>query len=118
MVGARPADPAGLRSAGGRHRLATAWLFWTTPEGKAQSHAPDYFARLADGSGYRHPRHDLPEVAAALRAVLAEPPGLVDGAEAVGNPIAVQPVLFHLLWRCELDVELSVPLHPEAVVSR
>jgi hypothetical protein len=26
------------------------WLFWTTAEGKARSHAPDYFARLADGS--------------------------------------------------------------------
>lgn len=24
------------------------WLFWTTDEGKARSHAPDYFARLAD----------------------------------------------------------------------
>jgi hypothetical protein len=26
------------------------WLFWTTAEGKPRSHAPDYFARLADGS--------------------------------------------------------------------
>jgi hypothetical protein len=26
------------------------WLFWTTSEGKIRSHAPDYFARLADGS--------------------------------------------------------------------
>jgi hypothetical protein len=26
------------------------WLFWATAEGKARSHAPDYFARLADGS--------------------------------------------------------------------
>ncbi|WP_218024354.1 hypothetical protein [Nocardia lijiangensis] len=25
------------------------WLFWTTPEGKRRSHAPDYFARSADG---------------------------------------------------------------------
>ncbi|MEQ4305527.1 TnsA-like heteromeric transposase endonuclease subunit [Plantactinospora sp. B6F1] len=95
------------------------WLFWTTEQGKARSHAPDYFARLADGgalvldcrpverikprdaaafaataeaceqvgwryqvagatdvivtrnvrwlAGYRHPRHDLPAVAARLR---------------------------------------------------
>jgi hypothetical protein len=27
------------------------WLFWTTEEGKARSHAPDYFARRRDGSG-------------------------------------------------------------------
>jgi hypothetical protein len=26
------------------------WLFWTTAEGKPRSHAPDFFARLADGS--------------------------------------------------------------------
>lgn len=26
------------------------WLYWTTPEGTARAHAPDYFARRADGS--------------------------------------------------------------------
>jgi hypothetical protein len=26
------------------------WLFWTTVDGEPRSHAPDYFARLADGS--------------------------------------------------------------------
>lgn len=26
------------------------WLFWTTAEGRSRSHAPDYFARLADGT--------------------------------------------------------------------
>ena len=145
------------------------WLFWTTPEGKPRSHAPDYFARLADGSalvldcrpaeriktedaaafeatraacellgwryevvgaagrtlsanvrwlsGYRHPRHDLPEIAAALRTRVRDPAGLMAGAEAVGDPIAVLPVLFHLLWRQELHVDLSVPLHPDAVVT-
>jgi hypothetical protein len=145
------------------------WLFFTTPEGKQRSHAPDYFARLADGSalvldcrpaerikdkdrvafevtnaacavlgwryevvdappamllanarwlsGYRHPRHDMPEIAAALRTVFATPAGLLDGAEAVGDPIAVLPVLFHLLWCRELHVDLSEPLHPDAVVT-
>jgi hypothetical protein len=46
-----------------RRRVARSWAaghgragprrgrwFWTTGEGKARSHAPDYFARLADGS--------------------------------------------------------------------
>ncbi|GAA0445167.1 TnsA-like heteromeric transposase endonuclease subunit [Acrocarpospora corrugata] len=27
------------------------WLFWVSAEGKARSHAPDYFARRRDGSG-------------------------------------------------------------------
>jgi hypothetical protein len=145
------------------------WLSWSTPEGKVRSHAPDYFARRADGSavvvdcrplerikprdaakfeatrracgqlgweyrvvgapdpivvsnvrwlaGYRHPRHDVPEVAAGLRGVFAEPGGLMTGARSVGDPIAVLPVLFHLLWRHELAVDVSVPLHELAVVS-
>jgi hypothetical protein len=144
------------------------WLFWTTAEGRARSHAPDYFARLADGSalvldcrpperikprdevafeatrsacgmlgwryevvgappetllgnarwlsGYRHPRYGLPEIAAALRAVFTTPAGLLAGAEMVGDPIAVLPVVFHLLWRRELVTELTRPLHPEVVV--
>lgn len=145
------------------------WLFFTTPEGKQRSHAPDYFARLADGSalvldcrpaerikpkdqvafdataaacamlgwryevvdapsatllanarwlsGYRHPRHGVPDVAAALRAVFANPTRLLDGAEVVGDPIAVLPVLFHLLWRRELQVELSKPLRADVMVT-
>ncbi|GAA2681470.1 MULTISPECIES: TnsA-like heteromeric transposase endonuclease subunit [Actinosynnema] len=144
------------------------WLFWATGEGKVRSHAPDYFARLADGSalvldvrsadrikprdqvafdatraacdalswqyevagapptsllanvrwlaGYRHPRHYLPDVAAALRTAFAAPTGLLHGAEQVGDPIAVLPVLFHLLWRRELHTDLDRPLHPEVVV--
>jgi hypothetical protein len=27
------------------------WLFWIAADGKPRSHAPDYFARLANGSG-------------------------------------------------------------------
>lgn len=38
------------------------------------------------------------------------------GAAVVGDPIAVLPVLFHLLWCGELAVDVSVPLHPETVV--
>jgi hypothetical protein len=155
------------------------WLSWTAPAGEAESgtpakasafaHAPDFFARRADGSavvvdcrpadrigprdaakfaatgtacgvlgweyrlvgapdavvvgnvrwlaGYRHPRHRLAEVAAALRDAFAAPAALMAGAEAVGDPIAVLPVLFHLLWRCELAVDVSVPLHEAAPVA-
>ncbi|WP_281274689.1 TnsA-like heteromeric transposase endonuclease subunit [Actinokineospora cianjurensis] len=68
-------------------------------------------------AGYRHPRHGVPAVAEELRAVCSAPVGLLDLAESVGDPIAVLPVLFHLLWRQELLVDLSVPLRPETVVS-
>ena len=67
-------------------------------------------------AGYRHPRHRLRAAVDRLRSVFATPTPLMDGAEAVGDPLAVLPVLFHLLWCGELAVELSVPLHPAALV--
>jgi hypothetical protein len=76
--------------------------------------APDPIAtaNLRWLAGYRHPRHGLPELTAALRAAFAAPTPLTAAAEAVGDPIAVLPVLFHLLRRHELVTDLSVPLHP------
>lgn len=68
-------------------------------------------------AGYRHPRHELPGVAGPLREVFTEPYPLMAGAERVGDPIGVLPMLFHLLWRHELAADLSVPLHPDTVVS-
>jgi hypothetical protein len=68
-------------------------------------------------AAYRHPRHDQSEVVAALRAAFAVPAGLMEGAAAVGDPVGVLPVLFHLLWRRELCVDLSRPLHPDALIT-
>jgi hypothetical protein len=68
-------------------------------------------------SGYRHPRHRITAVAESLRAAFAEPVPLMDGAEAAGDPIAVLPVLYHLLWVQELAADLSVPLHPATSVT-
>ncbi|HEX9541074.1 MAG TPA: TnsA-like heteromeric transposase endonuclease subunit [Streptosporangiaceae bacterium] len=83
---------------GWEHRLVGAPnLIWT--------------ANLRWLAGYRHPRRDLPGLAAALRVAFAGPVPLLAGAEAVGDPIAVLPVLFHLLWRHDLVADLSVPLH-------
>jgi hypothetical protein len=69
-------------------------------------------------AGYRHPQHLLPDVVTRLRRLFAEPHQLMAGAEATGDPIAVLPVLFHLLWRQELVADLSAPLHPAVMVSR
>jgi hypothetical protein len=46
------------------------------------------------------------------------PTPLMAGAEVAGDPIAVLPVLFGLLWRHELTADLSVPLHQDTLVSR
>ncbi|WP_197708712.1 hypothetical protein [Streptomyces sp. 2323.1] len=52
-----------------------------------------------------------------LREVFAEPRPLMDGAFLAGDPITVLPVLFHLLWRHELAVDVSMPLHAASEVS-
>jgi hypothetical protein len=67
-------------------------------------------------AGYRHPRHDLPAVGTSLLAVFETPKPLMSGARAVGDPIAVLPTLFHLLWRGDLTVDVSNILHPETLV--
>ena len=81
--------------------------------------APDTVmtANLRWLAGYRHPRHDIPALSAALRAAFAAPAPLITGAHRVGDPIGVLPVLFHLLWRHDLQADLSVPLHPWATVT-
>jgi hypothetical protein len=145
------------------------WLVWQSGSGKAVSHAPDYFARRADGSaavvdcrpldrrpdrdaakfaateavcdragweyrlvgepdpvlvanvrwlaGYRHPRHKVPDTAKALREAFASGCPLMQGAAAVGDPIAVLPVLFHLLWNGSLRADLTCVLHEGTAVS-
>ena len=67
-------------------------------------------------AGYRHPRHYLPETVEVLRHMFATPT-LMCGAEAAGEPIAVLPVLFHLLWCQELRIDVSTPLHQGTLVS-
>jgi hypothetical protein len=145
------------------------WLSW--PEaGKTCRHAPDYFARLAGGTGvvidvraddqipakdaevfemtaracasagwgyrragvvdpvlaanvrwlagYRHPRCMNQGRAARLREVFAGPAPLLAGARAAGDPVAVLPVLYHLLWTGVLVTDLaSAPLSGESVVT-
>jgi hypothetical protein len=144
------------------------WLIWPGQQGE-RKHAPDFFARLADGTGvvidvrpddlvdpeaaevfdvtasacsqagwefrrtggpaavlaanvrwlagYRHPRCHRPEIADALVGRFAEPMPLFAGAVAVGDRLAVLPVLYHLLWRHVLATDLaSAPLAPRNLV--
>ncbi|MEU9158426.1 TnsA-like heteromeric transposase endonuclease subunit [Streptomyces sp. NPDC048417] len=61
-------------------------------------------------AGYRHPRVHRARIAADLVRVFADGGGLLDGARRVGDQIAVLPVLFHLLWRRVLAVDLQSKL--------
>jgi hypothetical protein len=58
-------------------------------------------------AGYRHPRYARASVMAALAEVFAEPRPLRAGAAAVGDPVAVLPVLFAMLWRGALAADLD-----------
>lgn len=135
------------------------WLHWIDVDGVERRHAPDFFARLADGSGvvvdvrpdervtadaedcfavtadacevagwafrrvgrvepflaanvrwlsgYRHPRCGHPVVGRDLLDAFGEARELGDGVAAVGDPIEVLPVLFHLLWTHALHADLD-----------
>jgi len=134
------------------------WLFWPGPD-RICSHAPDFFARTAAGSGvvidcrpedrikprdsrafaateracaqagwsfrlitghdqvwmdnvrwlagYRHRRHYLEPAVSDLITVFSQPRQIGDGAALSGDPVAVLPVLFHLLWSGVLSADLS-----------
>jgi len=144
------------------------WLRWRDDAGRSRRHAPDLFARLADGSGvvidvrpddrieqkdaeafdatrkacglagwgfrrvgvpdpvlvanvawlarYRHPRCGSPGLARLLLESFAEPAPLMAGAAAVGDPMAVLPALFHLMWRHALVADLAVRLTADTLV--
>ncbi|RDG35041.1 TnsA-like heteromeric transposase endonuclease subunit [Streptomyces corynorhini] len=86
---------------------------------------PVLAANLRWLSGYRHPRVRNEQVVGALRAVFAEPQGLLTGVREVGDPIATLPVLYHMLWCHELAVDLEGRLlsadtrvHPASVVAK
>jgi hypothetical protein len=145
------------------------WLVWRSPSDEVVSHAPDFFARRADGSGvvvdcrpldrrperdvakfaatevvcgrvgweyrlvgefdpvlvanvrwlagYRHLRHKVSSTAKALGETFAVGGPLMPGALAVGDPIAVLPVLFHLLWSGDLRADLTRTLHEGTALS-
>ncbi|WP_308314008.1 TnsA-like heteromeric transposase endonuclease subunit [Streptomyces sp. GbtcB7] len=81
------------------------WDFWRvgTPDAVLMANA----RWLA---GYRHPRVHRPDVAARLVEVFAEETALLAGVRRVGDPIVVLPVLYHLLWRRILAVDLETAL--------
>jgi hypothetical protein len=146
------------------------WLHWQDETGRSRRHAPDFFARRADGGGVvvdvrpddripaedaevfcvtalacgragwefrragtidpvlranarwlsrcRHQRCRREPVATALLEVFAAGRPLLAGVAEVGDPVAVLPVAYHLLWRQELSCDLSVLLGETSVMWR
>ena len=78
---------------------------------------PVLAANLRWLSGYRHPRYAAVPLAGDLAGIFERPRALMDGVRAAGDPIAVLPVLFGLLWRRALLTDLaSEPLDSRSVV--
>jgi hypothetical protein len=68
-------------------------------------------------AGYRHPRCLDAGRAGRVRQAFGEPRPLMDGARQAGDPIAVLPVLYHLIWTRVLEAELDTALlSPSSVV--
>jgi hypothetical protein len=78
---------------------------------------PVWTANIAWLARYRHQRCSSQDVARLLLEVFAEPGPLMAGAAAAGDPMAILPVLFHLMWRHVLTADLAVRLTAESVVS-
>jgi hypothetical protein len=67
-------------------------------------------------AGYRHTRFARAAVMAALAEVFAEAGPLRAGAARVGDPVAVLPVLFAMLWRGTLAADLDSRVLDSATV--
>jgi hypothetical protein len=69
-------------------------------------------------AGYRHPRNAgrLGLMAAVVEA-FTRPRPLIEGAEAIGDPVEVLPCVFHALWHGQLTAGLETPLHERVPVG-
>jgi len=79
---------------------------------------PVLAANVAWLARYRHPRcGGPPGLTRVLLEAFAEPAPLMAGTAAAGDPMAVLPALFHLMWRHVLAAGLAVRLTAEALVT-
>ncbi|MEV7129631.1 TnsA-like heteromeric transposase endonuclease subunit [Streptomyces sp. NPDC093260] len=69
-------------------------------------------------AGYRHPRNaGRPGLTESVLEAFARPRPLIEGTEAVGDPIEVLPCVFHALWHGQLTAGLDTPLHERVLVG-
>lgn len=69
-------------------------------------------------AGYRHPRNaGRVGLMPAVLEAFTRPRPLIEGAEAVGDPIEVLPAVFHALWHGHLTTPLDVPLQERVLLS-
>jgi len=117
VVDCRPADRADEEfyrvaaiTAGVCERVGWEYLLAGEPE-------PVRAANLRWLAGYRRPYVRVGSIAERLLAAVASPVPLLELAESVGDPVAVLPTLFHLLWADALHVDLRRPMRDDTVVG-
>jgi len=81
-------------------------------------HDPVWLANVRWLAGYRHRRYRSRPLAEAAFEMFAAPRPLMEGAVLLGDPIAVLPTLYHLLWVGELQVGLRTRLEATSLVAR
>ncbi len=119
VVDCRPAERVDARSAAAFTAMrwaceAVGWQYRLVAEID-----PVRVANLRWLAGYRHSRcSGAPGLSAAVCSAFWSPAPLVAQAGSVGDPIAVLPVVFHLLWQGLLVADLSRPLTDHTLVSR
>ncbi|MFE5332181.1 hypothetical protein ACFRCG_37945, partial [Embleya sp. NPDC056575] len=69
-------------------------------------------------AGYRHPRNGgRPDLMSSVLDAFTQARPLIEGVEAVGDPIEVLPCAFHALWHGRLTASLDEPLHERVLVG-
>jgi hypothetical protein len=117
VVDCRPADRADEKfydvaaiTAGLCQRIGWQYLLAGEPE-------PVRAGNLRWLAGYRRPFVRVADTAERLMIAAVDPTPLLQLAESLGDPIAVLPTLFHLLWSGALSVDLSRPLRDDTMVG-
>lgn len=88
------------------------WDYWLLHEPE-----PVRMANIRWLAGYRHPRNVDSRFLEPLLEVFSGERSLVEGVEAVGDPLLVLPTCFHLLWRGDLLAKMDMPFDDRSTVS-
>jgi hypothetical protein len=75
-------------------------------------------ANLTWLAGYRRPYVLDERTAVLLLEATADPAPLLPSASAIGEPMAVLPTLFHLLWTGRMACDLGRPLADHTMIWR
>jgi len=116
VVDCRPDDRIRRRDAGAFAATAAACDLMGWDYQRVDSLDPVLVENLRWVAGYRHPRFTAAATEERLHGIFAVPRPLMEAAALAGRVLAVLPVLFHLLWRGELQADLSVLLSAESVI--